>query len=473
MLERNTPMKRLTGLVLTLCVLLAAAGCSGDTEIITDSTSDASLQTTSAATAESSSKTEATVQTAESTTTTNTMSENPNDDVPVEKEVQILELNERTTFEYRWSEDTAMPLVECECASVVLGGEDSDRFSTLAAVLMDAADAEESSLKEEYKMFSETVDEMIGMGMELQTPLASKFDAQVRRADNIVLSVLTDCHYDNGMNGGHRSFWGSNYDTQTGEELHLPDIVTDMEAFTQAVEDRLFGTVGADVFYNDGIIKEYFDMYGADGTHWSIDYNGVTVYFGEGEIADIGIGGMNVTITFAERPDLFDDKYKAVPDAYIVSLPMKYTFYTDLDGDGSCEELSIYDRYDEENAYEAAVDIYIGDASYSESLWAYDCKPYYVKTSDDKHYLYLFAELETQMYLYVYDITGGTVIKVGEASVSPFYNDGISAVLTDPDRMHFDIFTDEAGGGVSAGDDIFVVGADGMPMQFSSVYHTN
>ncbi len=448
-----------------LCVLLTAAGCSGNTESTTDSKADASSQTTSAATAESSSKTESTVQTAESTTTANTTSEAPTDDVPVEKEAQILELNERTTFEYRWSEDTAMPLVECECASVILGGEDADRFPALAAVLMDAADAEESSLKDEYEMLSEAVDEMLGMDMELQAPLVSKFDAQVRRADDVVLSVLTDCHYDNGMNGGHRSFWGSNYDVQTGEELHLPDIVTDMDAFAQAVEDQLFGTVGAEVFYNDGIIREYFEMYGSDGTHWSIDYNGVTMYFDEGEIADIGIGGMSVTVTFAEHPELFNEKYTVVPKAYIVSLPTKYTFYTDLDSDGICEELAIYDRYDEDNDYEAAVDVYIGDASCSESFWAYDCEPYYVKTADGKHYVYLFTELETQMYLYVYDITGGTVSKVGEANVSPYYNDGISATLTDPENMHFDIFSDEAGGGVAESNALFAVGTDGMPAQ--------
>ncbi len=458
-------MKRLTELVLTLCVLLAVGGCSSDTEIITNSTSDASSQTTSAATAESSSKTEATVQTAESTTPANTTSENLNDDVPVEKEIQILELNERTTFEYRWSEDTAMPLVECECTSVILGGEDADRFPTLAAVLMDAAAANESSLQTEYEMFSEAVDEMIGMGMELQAPLVSKFDAQVRRADNIVLSVLTDCHYDNGMNGGHRSFWGSNYDTQTGKELHLPDIITDMDAFAQSVEDELFGTVGADIFYRDDIIKEYFEMYGADGTHWTLDYNGVTMYFDEGEIADIGLGAMSVTITFDEHPDLFNEKYTSVPDAYIVSLPMKSAFYTDIDSNGSCDDLTIYDRYDEENEYQATVDICTAEDLYTESFWAYNCEPYYVKATDGKHYLYLFTELETQMYLYVYDISGGTVSKAGEANVSPFYNDGISAILTDPENIHFDIFSDEAGGGVPEGNGIFSVGADGMPAQ--------
>lgn len=459
-------MKKMTGAILMLCVLLNATACNADKNVEGSSTS--ASQTTSATQTEDTSKTEATEQTeqtAESTTTEITTSEDPTDVVPSEKEVQILELNERTTFEYRWSKETAVSLVECECTSVILGSEDADRFPSLAAVLMDAADAEESSLKDEYEMFSEAVDEMIGMGMELQAPLVSKFDAQVRRADNVVLSVLTDCRYDNGMNGGHRSFWGSNYDTQTGKELYLPDIVTDMDTFTQAVEDQLFGAVGADVFYNDGIIKEYFEMYGADGTHWSIDYNGITVYFGAGEIADIGIGGMNVTITFAEHPELFNEKFTNVPDAYIVSLPMKSAFYTDLDGDGSCEELIFYDRYDEENDYNATVDIYAADASYSESFWAYNCEPYYVKAADGKHYLYIFAELETQMYLYVYDINGGTISKVGEANVSPFYNDGISAVLTDPDSMHFDIFSDEAGGDVSEDNDIFAVGADGMPAQ--------
>lgn len=444
-------MKKITGLMLTLCMLLTVAGCS-DTENTTNSTSEVSSQTTSATTAAS-------------TATENTTLEATTDNVPAEKDVQILKLNERTTFEYRWSEDTAMPLVECECTSVILGSEDADRFPSLAAVLLDAAAAEESSIKAEYEMLSEAVDEMIGMGMELQAPLVSKSDAQVRRADNIVLSVLTDCHYDNGMNGGHRSFWGSNYDTQTGKELHLPDIITDIDTFEQAVEEQLFGSFGADVFYNDSIVKEYFEMYGADGTHWTIDYNGITIYFDAGEIADTGVGGMNVTITFADHPELFNQKYTEVPDAYIVALPMKSPYFTDLDGDGTIEELMIYDSYDEENDYYATLDIFASDISYTEDLWAYSFEPYYVNAADGKDYLYIFTELETQMYLYVYDLTGGTISKAGEMNVSPYYNDGISAVLTDPDHMHFDIFSAEAGGGVPEGNDIFAVSVDGMPAQ--------
>ena len=69
------------------------------------------------------------------------------------------------------------------------------------------------------------------------------------------------------------------------------------------------------------------------------------------------------------------------------------------------------------------------------------------------------------MYLHVYEITDKTVTKIGEANVSPFYNDGISAVLTDPNSMHFDIFSDEAGSATSEGNDFFAIGVDGMPAQ--------
>ena len=67
------------------------------------------------------------------------------------------------------------------------------------------------------------------------------------------------------------------------------------------------------------------------------------------------------------------------------------------------------------------------------------------------------------MYLYVYNLTNGFVEKVGEESVSPCYYDGMSAVLTDPEYMRFDIFSGESGGDVSDGSDIFAISTDGMP----------
>ncbi len=235
--------------------------------------------------------------------------------------------------------------------------------------------------------------------------------------------------------------------------------------FAKIVEAELFSTVGADIFYSDTIVEEYFKEYGADGTHWTLEYNGITVYFDEGEIANSGFGAINLTIEFADYPKLFNEKYTKAPETYIVGLPMKSAFCTDLDGDWCGDELTFTDTYDEEFDWNATLYISTAEVYYAESFWAYACKPYYVKAADGKNYLYVFTELETQMYLYVYETNNTTISKVGEVNVSPFYNDGISAVLTDPNCMHFDIFSDEADGGISEGNDFFSLGFDGMPAQ--------
>jgi hypothetical protein len=278
------------------------------------------------------------------------------------------------------------------------------------------------------------------------------------------LSILVDSYYYNGVFDS-RSLWGETYDVETGKEIMFSDVVTDIDGFAQVAENQLFNYVGEDVFSSDSVIDEYFEMYGADGTHWTLDYNGVTVYFSAGEIAGTGVGPMIVTVTFAEHPELFNSKYTEVPESYIAAMPLKLAYYTDLDGDGSCEELTVVDSYDEENDYYATLYISTAEVYYAESFWAYACEPYYVKTADGKNYIYLFAELETQMYLYVYEVANETISKVGEANLSPFYNHGISAVLTDPNSMHFEFFSDEAGGGISEGDDFFSTGFDGMPAQ--------
>lgn len=446
-----------------LCVLLTSSGCSSTPDTADETTSAAALQEVSSSKAEETSATETTLQTEQTTETTTEATET--EAVPSETIASLLQLDKKELYESEWSEEYRMALTKLECSTIHLSKEDAERYPELAKALSEACDYYEVNMLEEHDMLIESAKESISSGAEGFDTLVSTLDVHVRRADNTALSVLYDSYYYNGMNDGRRDFWGGNYDTETGEELHLPDVVTDINEFAKIVEAELFDTMGADVFYSDTIIEDYFKEYGADGTHWTLEYNGVTVYFDEGEIAGSGVGAMSVTIGFAEHPELFKEEYTAVPETYIVGLPIKSAFRTDLDSDGKFDELTVSDSYDEENNYYATLYIYVPEVYYAESFWAYACEPYYIKNFDGKNYLYLFTELETQMYLHVYEVTNETITKVGEANLSPFYNDGISAVLTDPNRMHFDIFSDEAGGGVSEGNDIFAVSVDGMPAQ--------
>ncbi len=95
----------------------------------------------------------------------------------------------------------------------------------------------------------------------------------------------------------------------------------------------------------------------------TLDYNGVTFYFCDGDLTEPGNGRQTATISFAEYPELFVEKYMNVPEAYMVRLPLDHSYFTDLDG---------YYHY--------------------EDLFAYDFQLYYVKTEDGNHYIYLFCE---------------------------------------------------------------------------------
>ena len=332
-----------------LCVMLTATGCNSNT----DKKDDITSATTSVSAEKETSAVETTLQT-EQTTEETTI-----EVIPSETEATILELNKKELYNCEWSEEYAIPLVETEYSAILLGNEDAERYPELAAVLTEIADAQEDYMKDDFDMLTELAKEKISYGTDGFTPLESTYDRQVRRADSKVLSILVDSYYYNGVFDS-RSMWGENYDVETGKEIMFSDVVTDIDGFAQVAENQLFNYAGAETFSNDNIIDEYFEMYGADGTHWTLDYNGVTVYFSAGEIAGAGFGAMNVTVTFAEYPTLFNPEYTNVAESYIVALPMKSAFYTDLDGNGSCEELNVFDSYDEENDYYAT--LYISTA---------------------------------------------------------------------------------------------------------------
>lgn len=160
-----------------------------------------------------------------------------------------------------------MALAELECSVIHLGDEDAKHYPELADALSAAADFYEVNMLEGFDMDKELAKELISSGAEGFNTLVSTLDTHIRRADDVVLSILYDSYYYNGMNDGNRSFWGGNYDAETGKELYLPDVVTDIDEFAKVVEAELFSTVGADIFYGDTIIEEYFKEYGADGTH--------------------------------------------------------------------------------------------------------------------------------------------------------------------------------------------------------------
>ncbi len=456
-------MKKITGLILALSMLLMSAGCGDNSSEKENSAGKEEAETTAVSDeikatseAETTSRTEPEEET--------TAKENTTEPSNSQDKVTLLDIDKQIMHESVSSIEYAATLTEMNCSTASLGKNAAKLYPDLASAINNISDFYEVNILEQNDMYAESAEEALSSGEENFETYIFNLNVHVRRADSVAVSILHDSYDYYGIDAERRSFWGENFNTETGETIYLPDVVTDINQLAEAVEAELYNAFSPDVFYSDTAIENYFKDYGADGSNWTLEYNGVTIYFDDGDIADSGVGDISVTIEFEDYPELFKEKYTAVPEAYIVGLPMKSSFYTDLDGDGSSEELIIADSYEGEVGVNRTLNLRISttETDYTEKLPANGCEAYYVKTADDRNYLYILVELESQTELYTYDITNTTISKVGEQPISPYYSDQTVSMLTDPDNMHFDIFGNADVEPV--GDDFFTVGYDGMPV---------
>ena len=157
----------------------------------------------------------------------------------------------------------------------------------------------------------------------------------------------------------------------------------------------------------------------------------------------------------------------AVPSAYMVELPMDSSYFTDLDGDGDLEELNVTGYFDSDVGMYTKFGVYAdADGSYHyEECFADGFIPYYVKTADGKHYLYLFCEQDEgsgpipMMLLIVFDVCGGKLTRVGEMNAAPGYiPTGIYRIPTNPEDFYLDDFDSMAQDMMA-----YAVGPTGLP----------
>ena len=256
------------------------------------------------------------------------------------------------------------------------------------------------SMEEEYDNLCASVGEDLPWTEGTQETWVSTLDIQVRRADSVSVSLLSDSYSDYGWIEDFRGMHGTNYDTQTGQVLALDDVMEVNNELAQAVFKELNSHMWAGDFYADDTVEAYFANTPHEDISWTLDYNGVTFYFADGELAEAGNGRQTATVSFAEYPQLFAEKYMAVPQAYIVELPMDSSFFTDLDGNGDLEELNVTGWYNSDVGLYGSFGIYTDtDGHYHyEECYADGFCPYYVKTAEEPKHLYYDEWRKRDMY---------------------------------------------------------------------------
>jgi len=431
-------MKKIICILLSVCMLLCLAACHPNTEQPPKSED---------------------IATEDQTSTEDTEKQNSGDT----DEIRPLSLEKTLHTYYEWDDNLPQALVRSENSCVTLDTEAANAFPEMAEVLSQIATMQENAMLDEFDNLVSIAREELDRNRDGFETYVSTLDVHVRRADSLVISLLADSYSDYGQIDNYRVLHGSNYDTQSGRELMLNDVVKHVNNdLAEAVQKELTGHMWAGEFYYEYIVEDYFANTPYDSFSWTLDYTGVTFYFAPGELCDEG--AMTATVSFAEYPELFYEKYMEVPAEYTVELPLNISFFTELDTDGLLEEISISGWYDEERNHYLDYGIYTDtDAQYYyEECYVYDLHPYYVK-AESGHYLYLFCEdFEEgwrQMKLVAFSLNeDGSVTKSGEINVSPSWlADNKFIVPTDPGRL----ILDDVDNGINKIE--FTVGDNGMP----------
>lgn len=381
----------------------------------------------------------------------------------VAPEVDVLNFQKSSGLNYQWDDATMVAL--SKYTAVSMWYDDAEAYPELAQFVEQRATMVKKSMEEEYDNLLVTAWEELGADPETFETYVSKLDIQVRRADSVAVSLLSDSWADYGWIEDFRGMYATNIDTATGEELLITDVIVDMDAIPGILVEELNSHLWAGMGYSEEVVADYFANTPVDGISWSLDYNGVTIYWADGDLEEPGNGRLSATIAFEKHPEIFSGKYMAVPESYMVELPLDHSFYTNLDEDPELEELQVAGWYD------SVVDMYTQYGIYTDANGSFQYEeyhtdgfhPYYVKTADGNHYLYLFCEQNEgpfpQMNLVVYNITDGNVVRVGDCNMGPGYvPENTIRVPADPESLWLDDYS-----GMEQDAMEYVVGPDGMP----------
>ncbi|MDY2939300.1 MAG: RsiV family protein [Fusicatenibacter sp.] len=280
----------------------------------------------------------------------------------------------------------------------------------------------------------ESVRELIDDGLIVSGSVSSSITVQ--RSDERILSFLDETYANLG--GTHPSSFVSGYNLDVSGEkiLTLKDVLADYDGFADYVQSKVpeiyeeeelfddYGTVVHDLFYPEN--QE------AETIPWTMDREGITVYFNTYVLAPYASGNRKVHVSFDENRELFRPEYLCDTSHFARRLDRDASVTEDLNGDGTKESFSFQaeDLYEE---YSTRFTVTIGDQSVTETIPGWYVESYLVRRADG--HCYLYSELSGDndyRNLYVFDL-GGTspvLLQENEEEVS-FYG----YLMADPEKF--------------------------------------
>ena len=357
-------MKRWISMLMILAMLLGLAACGGEIESVPP--------------VEEENKTEVTTPADPAPD----MPEEMPEEVPGAEPVLQLQRGDHCRVEQE--ETTHELLCEVRWESLLLTPESAEHYPELADRLRIYSD-------KTYAVHVDMTEELAQLARET-LPEVDTFHGYtattrhyIHRADDSILSIRI--HADEYAGGAHPNYGTSalNYDPATGEEIDLADVVGDLDLVKVMIADKVRYKYPYEEF--DGL-EEQLEEYNSRDFTWTLDHQGITFWFSPYEIAPYAAGAPSATITFAELPRIFNEKYSSAADSWTVEMPLHQEVEIALQGDK--KEHCRLAGYEEDNGF---LDLYlvVGEENEYrlEDIMAYDVEGYMAYTGEQ---FFLFVE---------------------------------------------------------------------------------
>ena len=388
-------MKRFVCILLTLVMVLSMAGCGKEEP--SDRPSGKEEETETKLEAESTPETESTPQ--------------PESDKPAtpSAKTEVLPLSVLLTNDslVEWGQDNTR-LAYVAWNEVCLDDTSAKAYPQLVDALNYAnrsfrgwSDKNLVYLTERAKNPASPVD-------EYSSDFAAYNYIYVQRADSIVLSLLSQHILCDGQAMGPiYTYEGVNLDSATGMQVTIDQILTNMDALPQLLENALTKKY-AD--YPEGAfdgMAEMLKSYDPWDYKWTIGYQGITFYFDEQEMLTPHHGGVSVTLWFADHPDLFAEVYTQCPEnGYASALPLDASVDVDFkSGDGKADQLFLTLHEDE------SLQIEVNRSHYLDEFFGYYMEAYLVTPDNRNFYLYIESHADSDYsVVHVYALKSGEVV---------------------------------------------------------------
>lgn len=295
-------------------------------------------------------------------------------------------------------------LCRVEYSLLKLKSRDAEKFPYLKSALDGINNAFISGAQSVFSQLGAEAAQSRKDNSENFLPFKRGITLTLPRADSKVVSILCAASVFSGGEGADVSYSSFNCDSSTGREIDIRKVVSSLPQLRGLIEQLLPARYPKVEFTDmNGSLNRFME----DPTTfvWTLDYQGITLYFNPYELAGAEAGLLVLPLRYDSYPELFDKAYTEIPVRYSVPFAAGQCFNVDLDMNGISDKISVTDSYNEALGYFDTLTISVNGKTLSTKtgLKSYEC--YLVHTGLGRDFLFLNGNnLSEYGYINVYKL---------------------------------------------------------------------